>query len=91
MDDFLRPDRIVIGASDAATAQLDHGPSPGIPGPVETMAIASAEMVKMAANALLATKITFINEIATLCEATGADIEQVARPSARTTDWAHTS
>ncbi len=43
------------------------------------MDIPSAEMVKLASNALLATKITFINEIATVCEATGADVETVAR------------
>lgn len=45
---------------------------------MQTLSIASAEMVKLAANALLATKITFINEIVTVCEATGADVEQVA-------------
>ncbi|MFF3748760.1 UDP-glucose dehydrogenase family protein [Streptomyces kronopolitis] len=78
VDDFLRPDRIVIGASDAATAQLITDLHDGVEGPVQTLSIASAEMVKLAANALLATKITFINEIATVCEATGADVEQVA-------------
>ncbi|MGX7758035.1 UDP-glucose dehydrogenase family protein [Streptomyces angustmyceticus] len=79
VDDFLRPDRIVIGASDAATAQLVTELHAGVEGPVQTLSVASAEMVKLAANALLATKITFINEIATVCEATGADVEQVAR------------
>ncbi|MFF8371958.1 UDP-glucose dehydrogenase family protein [Streptomyces lydicus] len=78
VDDFLRPDRIVIGASDASTAQLITDLHDGVEGPVQTLSIASAEMVKLAANALLATKITFINEIATVCEATGADVEQVA-------------
>ncbi|MGW7578871.1 nucleotide sugar dehydrogenase [Streptomyces sp. NPDC054765] len=78
VEDFLRPDRIVIGASDAATAQLITDLHDGVEGPVQTLSIASAEMAKLAANALLATKITFINEIATVCEATGADVEQVA-------------
>ncbi|MFD3422712.1 UDP-glucose dehydrogenase family protein [Streptomyces decoyicus] len=78
VDDFLRPDRIVVGASDATTAQLITDLHDGVEGPVQTLSIASAEMVKLAANALLATKITFINEIATVCEATGADVEQVA-------------
>ncbi|MGW1792658.1 UDP-glucose dehydrogenase family protein [Streptomyces tubercidicus] len=78
VDDFLRPDRIVIGASDASTAQLITDLHDGVDGPVQTLSIASAEMVKLAANALLATKITFINEIATVCEATGADVEEVA-------------
>ncbi|MEU9477729.1 UDP-glucose/GDP-mannose dehydrogenase family protein [Streptomyces sp. NPDC048191] len=76
--DFLRPDRIVIGADDPGTAELVAGLHIGIDGPVQTMDVASAEMVKLASNALLATKITFINEIATVCEATGADVTRVA-------------
>ncbi|WP_335934347.1 UDP-glucose dehydrogenase family protein [Streptomyces sp. PTD5-9] len=79
VDDFLHPDRVVIGAFDEATARWVEGLYAGVDGPVETMDVASAEMVKLASNALLATKITFINEIATVCEATGADIAQVAR------------
>ncbi|MEV7279731.1 UDP-glucose/GDP-mannose dehydrogenase family protein [Streptomyces sp. NPDC093111] len=76
--DFMNPDRIVVGASDPATAHLISDLHKGVAGPVETMSIASAEMVKLASNALLATKITFINEIAAVCEATGADVEEVA-------------
>lgn len=76
--DFLRPDRIVVGADDPGTAELVAGLHAGIDGPVQTMDVASAEMVKLASNALLATKITFINEIATVCEATGADVTRVA-------------
>ncbi|MFS4091042.1 UDP-glucose dehydrogenase family protein [Streptomyces sp. AF1A] len=76
--DFLHPDRIVIGTDDPATAALLTELHAGIDGPVQRMDVASAEMVKLAANALLATKITFINEIATVCEATGADVTRVA-------------
>ncbi|MFF4093246.1 UDP-glucose dehydrogenase family protein [Streptomyces sp. NPDC001834] len=81
--DFLHPDRVVIGAFDEATAHWVEGLYAGIDGPVDIMDVASAEMVKLASNALLATKITFINEIATVCEATGADITQVARAVGR--------
>ncbi|AKJ13289.1 nucleotide sugar dehydrogenase [Streptomyces incarnatus] len=76
--DFLQPDRIVVGTDDPDTAELVAGLHAGIHGPVQTMDVASAEMVKLASNALLATKITFINEIATVCEATGADVTRVA-------------
>lgn len=77
--DFMRPDRIVIGATDEATAGLIADLHDGVDGPVVVMDVRSAEMVKLASNALLATKISFINEIATLCEKTGADVEEVAR------------
>ncbi|UBU17599.1 UDP-glucose dehydrogenase family protein [Nonomuraea gerenzanensis] len=77
--DFMQPDRIVIGAADEATAQLIADLHDGVDGPVAVMDVRSAEMVKLASNALLATKISFINEIATLCEKTGADVEEVAR------------
>ncbi|MEV5323605.1 UDP-glucose/GDP-mannose dehydrogenase family protein [Nonomuraea sp. NPDC052634] len=77
--DFMHPDRIVIGAEDDATANLVAELHHGIEGPVVVMDVRSAEMVKLASNALLATKISFINEIATLCEKTGADVEEVAR------------
>ncbi|WP_055492165.1 UDP-glucose/GDP-mannose dehydrogenase family protein [Streptomyces sp. TP-A0356] len=78
VEDFLRPDRIVIGTADEATAALLTDLHAGIDGPVQRMDVASAEMVKLASNALLATKITFINESATVCEATGADVTRVA-------------
>ncbi|MER5582300.1 UDP-glucose/GDP-mannose dehydrogenase family protein [Streptomyces asoensis] len=76
--DFFHPDRILIGTDQPTTAQLLTDLHSGIDGPVQTMDVASAEMVKLASNALLATKITFINEIATVCEATGADVTRVA-------------
>ncbi|MEV0612385.1 UDP-glucose/GDP-mannose dehydrogenase family protein [Nonomuraea sp. NPDC050404] len=78
VSDFMRPDRIVIGSSDEATATLISELHDGVDGPVVVMDVRSAEMVKLASNALLATKISFINEIATLCEKTGADVEEVA-------------
>jgi UDPglucose 6-dehydrogenase len=79
LQDFLAPDRIVIGddgnwAGDAVVelyAPLDA--------PLVRTDIASAEMIKLAANAFLATKISFINEIANVCEETGADVLEVAR------------
>jgi UDPglucose 6-dehydrogenase len=76
--DFLHPDRVVVGASDEATARLISELHEGVDGPVVVMDVRSAEMVKLASNALLATKISFINEIATLCEKTGADVMEVA-------------
>ncbi|HEY1512054.1 MAG TPA: UDP-glucose/GDP-mannose dehydrogenase family protein [Solirubrobacteraceae bacterium] len=79
LKDFLAPDRVVVGdegdwAGDAVVelyAPLDA--------PLVRTDIASAEMIKLAANAFLATKISFINEIANVCEETGADVLEVAR------------
>lgn len=79
VDDFLRPDRVVIGAEDPATSRLVADLHKGVQGPIVTMDVESAEMVKLASNALLVTKISFINEIANVCQATGADITEVAR------------
>ncbi|MGI5365160.1 UDP-glucose dehydrogenase family protein [Streptomyces iakyrus] len=67
----------MIGADDPESAKLIAALHDGVDGPIVEMDIASAEMVKLAANALLATKISFANEIATICEATGADVEHV--------------
>ncbi|MHB9146742.1 MAG: UDP-glucose dehydrogenase family protein [Symbiobacteriia bacterium] len=79
--DFMEPDRVVIGADDADTgkrvASLYAKIAPV--GRVLMMDPASAELTKYAANAFLATKISFINEIANLCEAVGADVEDVRR------------
>ncbi|WP_407842162.1 UDP-glucose/GDP-mannose dehydrogenase family protein (plasmid) [Streptomyces sp. DSM 116496] len=77
VNDFMNPDRIVIGADEPATAVLIAELHSGIDAPVVTMDVRSAEMVKLASNALLATKISFANEIATLCENTGADAMEV--------------
>ncbi|MDX6698178.1 MAG: UDPglucose 6-dehydrogenase [Solirubrobacteraceae bacterium] len=77
--DFRHPDRVVVGGSggwaDDAVAAL-YEP---LGAPVVRTDLASAEMVKLASNAFLATKISFINEIANVCEETGADVTEVAR------------
>ena len=79
LDDFLQPDRVVVGdggewAGDAVVELY----SP-LKAPLIRTDIYSAEMIKLAANAFLATKISFINEIANVCEETGADVLEVAR------------
>ncbi|MFQ5699597.1 MAG: UDP-glucose dehydrogenase family protein [Myxococcota bacterium] len=82
VEDFMRPDRVVIGAEDdEAIAILKDLFSPLylIEVPFVVTNVATAEMIKHASNAFLATKITFINEIANLCEAVGADVHHVAR------------
>ena len=82
IDDFMRPDRVVVGVeSDRAADVLRdvYRPLYLRDAPIVTTDLESAEMIKYAANAFLATKITFINEIAMLCERTGADVKEVAR------------
>src|SRR5271165_434464 len=80
--DFMRPDRVVIGAEGerarAVLRQL-YRPLYLIETPMLFTDIATAELIKYAANAFLAAKVTFINEIADLCEAVGADVQDVAR------------
>ena len=80
--DFMRPDRVVIGAdSERARAVLRqlYRPLYLIETPMLFTDVATAELIKYAANAFLATKITFINEMADLCEALGTDVQDVAR------------
>jgi len=80
--DFMRPDRVVIGVeSEAALVVLKrlYRPLYLIETPVLATSLETAELIKYAANAFLATKITFINEIADLCERVGADVHDVAR------------
>ena len=82
IDDFMRPDRVVVGVeSDAARKVLSDVYRPLFlrDFPVVFTGLESAEMIKYAANAFLATKITFINEIAALCEKVGADIKDVSK------------
>ncbi|SFR36096.1 UDP-glucose dehydrogenase family protein [Litoreibacter janthinus] len=82
IDDFMKPDRVVVGVqSDRAAEVMQdiYRPLYLRDFPVITTDLESAEMIKYAANAFLATKITFINEIAALCEKTGADVKQVSR------------
>ncbi len=79
LEDFLHPDRVVVGddgdlAGDAVAAL--YAP---LGAPLVRTNIPTAEMIKLAANAFLATKISFINEIANVCEETGADVREVAR------------
>ncbi|MCC6680969.1 MAG: UDP-glucose/GDP-mannose dehydrogenase family protein [Phycisphaeraceae bacterium] len=82
INDFMKPDRVVIGVDDeSAGGRLSALYEPFVRNghPIHVMDIASAEMVKYASNAMLATKISFINEIACLCEAYGANIDEVRR------------
>ncbi len=76
--DFQQPDRIVIGSFDDADGDAVARLHEGIDGPIVRCDVASAEMIKLAANAALMTRISFINEIANVCEATGADVVRVA-------------
>jgi len=80
--DFMRPDRVVIGTdSDRARAVMRslYRPLYLIETPIVMTGLETAEIIKYAANTFLATKITFINEIADLCEAVGADVHDVAK------------
>ena len=80
VDDFVRPDRVVLGCSNPAALEIMkqiYGPFMRKGERIQVMDPASAEMTKYAANALLATKISFMNEIAGLCEQFGADVEKV--------------
>ncbi|WP_420861687.1 UDP-glucose dehydrogenase family protein [Algirhabdus cladophorae] len=82
IDDFMRPDRVVVGVQTDRAADVMaeiYRPLFLREFPIITTDLESAEMIKYAANAFLATKITFINEIATLCEKTGADVKQVSK------------
>ena len=83
IEDFKRPDRVVCGTDDEeareALRQIYRPLSLNQSAPVLFTGRRTAELIKYAANAFLATKITFINEIADLCEATGADVQEVSR------------
>ncbi|MER5950233.1 UDP-glucose/GDP-mannose dehydrogenase family protein [Streptomyces sp. NPDC001904] len=79
VSDFLRPDRIVIGAWDEQSASCVTDLHKDIPSTVVTLDVESAEMVKLTANAFLATKISFANEIAAICDLVGADVVDVTR------------
>src|SRR5207247_495671 len=82
IEDFMKPDRVVIGATSQRAIDLMrelYEPFVRTGNPILVMDNASAEMTKYAANALLATRISFVNEIANLCERVGADVDQVRR------------
>lgn len=80
INDFLKPDRVIVGSDDDAafeTLRRLYAPFFRRQSRIQRMSPRSAEIVKYASNALLATKVSFINEIAALCEAAGADVEHV--------------
>src|ERR1700741_1145157 len=82
IEDFMRPDRVVIGTDSEGAREVMRGPSRPlflIETPMLFTALETAELIKYAANTFLAAKITFINEIADLCEKVGADVHDVAR------------
>ena len=76
--DFMEPDRIVIGAFEGADGDAVEALHAGIDAPVVRADVNSAEMIKLAANAFLMTRVSFINEIANVCELIGADVQSVA-------------
>jgi UDPglucose 6-dehydrogenase len=85
IDDFMRPDRVVIGAEDQRAAELMqtlYAPFTRTGAPIQLMDCASAELCKYASNAMLATRVSFMNEIATVCELFGADVDKVRRAMA---------
>ncbi|MDM7923848.1 MAG: UDP-glucose/GDP-mannose dehydrogenase family protein [Pyrinomonadaceae bacterium] len=82
IEDFMRPDRVVIGSNEARAIEVMkelYRPLYLIETPIVITSLEAAELIKYAANAFLATKITFINEIANLCDAIGCDVHDVAR------------
>ncbi len=82
IDDFMRPDRVVLGVeSERAEASLRelYRPLNLIEAPIHVTNLESAELIKYASNAFLATKISFINEISQLCEKVGADVHSIAK------------
>ncbi len=82
VEDFMRPDRVVVGvASERARAVMTELYAPFVRAeqPILFMDLRSAELTKYAANAMLATRISFMNEMASLCERLGADVDQVRR------------
>lgn len=82
IEDFMRPNRVVIGAEDSEAMAIMkdlYSPLYLIETPIVMTNLASAELTKYAANAFLATKISFINEVANVCERVGADVHDVAK------------
>ncbi|MEM6672145.1 MAG: UDP-glucose/GDP-mannose dehydrogenase family protein [Planctomycetota bacterium] len=82
IDDFLKPDRVVVGANTERAARIMtelYEPFVRTGNPIYTMDVASAELTKYAANAMLATRISFMNEIANVCELVGADVDNIRK------------
>ena len=85
IEDFMRPDRVVIGAEDHRSAELMtnlYAPFTRTGAPIQLMDCASAELSKYASNAMLATRVSFMNEVANICELFGADVDKVRRAMA---------
>jgi UDPglucose 6-dehydrogenase len=88
VNDFLKPDRVVIGAEDPRGAELMkelYAPFTRTGAPIMVMDCASAELSKYAANAMLATRISFMNEVARVCDLYGANVDEVRRAVASDT------
>src|SRR5678815_5611273 len=82
IEDFMKPDRVVIGTEDQRAGEIMkelYAPFTRTGAPIMMMDCASAELCKYAANAMLATRISFMNEVANVCELVGADVDQVRR------------
>ena len=79
VDDFMHPDRVVVGAFEPEDADAVAALYESLDTEIVRCDVNSAEMIKLAANAFLMTRISFINEIANVCEATGADVVEVAK------------
>src|SRR5215510_4455182 len=82
IEDFMKPDRVVIGAEDQRAGEIMkelYSPFTRTGAPIMMMDCASAELSKYAANAMLATRISFMNEVANVCEVVGADVDSVRR------------
>jgi len=79
IEDFMKPDRIVIGASDPMAGDLVESVYERLNAPVVRTGLAAAEMIKYASNALLATKISFSNEVGNICKKIGVDVYEVMR------------
>ena len=92
VNDFLKPDRVVIGCDDAKAAEVMkrlYAPFVRTGNPVIVMDLVSAELTKYAANAMLATRISFMNEVAQICERVGADVNKVREGIATDTRIGH--
>ena len=82
IDDFMKPDRVVIGAEDARAQEIMlelYSPFTRTGAPIMVMDCASAELSKYAANAMLASRVSFMNEVANVCELVGADVDHVRK------------
>jgi UDPglucose 6-dehydrogenase len=79
VNDFMRPDRVVLGSTDAKAAKKVAELYQALRSPIMVTDLRTAEMIKYASNAFLAARISFINEIANICETMGADVREVAR------------